>query len=100
MKTIKFEKVNKRVAMTTAYGELYHKKNVTMSYEIIFPSELEEGYGSFEVYDLESGGDDFYAEGGMWFEGKRLFDYDGVFSLPTEITDALKKEGFDVSEVV
>jgi hypothetical protein len=56
-------------------------------------------YGWFELYDVETGGDDWYAEGGIWFQGNKVTDYDGVFALPTCILDKLKEWGYDVSDV-
>ena len=57
-------------------------------------------YGSFEWYDLESGGDEFYAEGGLWFnENKEMRDYDGVASLPDEILDICEFDGFNVDDM-
>jgi hypothetical protein len=56
-------------------------------------------YGYFEFYDVKTGGDNWYAEGGLWIKDKVITDYDGVFALPTFITDKLKDMGFDVSEV-
>jgi hypothetical protein len=53
--------------------------------------------GSFEMYDDETGGDEWYAEGGLWFVGKELVDYDGVFALPQCICDFLREHGFDPS---
>lgn len=52
-------------------------------------------YASFELFDTETGGDEWYAEGGLWFVGKELVDYDGIFALPTEIIDILEKKGYD-----
>lgn len=37
-----------------------------------------------------------YAEIGLWFEGKELADYDGVFSLPRELGEMLKNAGYAV----
>lgn len=54
-------------------------------------------YASFEFYDTDTGGDEWYAEGGLWFEGKELVDYDGVFALPAEIINILEKAGYDCS---
>lgn len=34
---------------------------------------------------------------GLWFDGKELIDYDGVFSLPAEAIEFLEKQGFDCS---
>lgn len=39
-----------------------------------------------------------YAEIGLWFEGKELADYDGVFSLPREIGEMLTDAGYLVPE--
>lgn len=56
--------------------------------------------GCFEFYDLETGGEDTYAEGGLWFEedqgGLILSDYDGVYELPKFILQKLSDE-FDVN---
>lgn len=56
--------------------------------------------GSFELYDVETGGDYIYCEGGLWFtkhEGKiYLQDYDGVFELPDYIMDKLVKWGYSM----
>jgi len=41
---------------------------------------------------------DHYAEIGLWFEGKELSDYDGVFSLPREVGEILKDVGYVVSD--
>jgi hypothetical protein len=58
-----------------------------------------EDYGWFELYDIETGGDEWYAEGGLWIDDKVITEYDGVFSLPSAVTDKLKEWGYDVSEV-
>ncbi len=41
---------------------------------------------------------DHYAEIGLWFEGKELSDYDGVFFLPPEVGEMLKDAGYVVRE--
>jgi hypothetical protein len=53
--------------------------------------------GWFEMYDEATGGGDWYAEGGLWFDGKELVDYDGVFALPQCVCDCLRQNGFDPS---
>ena len=56
--------------------------------------------GCFEFYDVETNGEDTYAEGGLWFEedqgGLILSDYDGVYELPMFILQKLHDE-FDVN---
>jgi hypothetical protein len=76
----------------------------TMRFNVSLPdgSNRPDGryYGSFEWYDLESGGEEFYAEGGLWFNSKKeMDDYDGVFSLPNDILDICEKEGFDIDDM-
>ena len=53
--------------------------------------------GWFEILDDATGGDEWHAEGGLWFKGKELVDYDGVFALPQCICDCLRTHGFDPS---
>ncbi|NBT59340.1 hypothetical protein EBT16_11210 [bacterium] len=59
----------------------------------------DEAYGWFECYDIKSTGGDWYAEGGLWMEGKKVVDYDGVFCLPDFVISKLKSWGYDTSEV-
>jgi len=56
-------------------------------------------YGWFEIYDLETGGEEWHAEGGIWFDGEQVTGYDGVFALPLCVIDKLKELGYDTSEV-
>jgi hypothetical protein len=67
---------------------------------LILRMKPEENYGSFEFYDIKSGGENWYASGGIWFdENKCINDYDGVFELPNEIIEKLKEIGYDTSYV-
>jgi hypothetical protein len=56
-------------------------------------------YGWFEFYDIETGGDEWYAEGGLWFKDGELTMYDGVFALPDFILDKLVELGKNVDEI-
>jgi hypothetical protein len=38
-----------------------------------------------------------YEEIGLAFDGNMLIDYDGVFSLPSELVSFLKVQGYDMS---
>ena len=60
--------------------------NVTVE---IFDETPLRGYFEHEEYGDEYGG-------GLWFEGKNLVDYDGVFELPKEVIQALRDLGFYV----
>jgi len=68
----------------------------TMNYEVWWDKDHENG--GFELYDEESGGNDYYGEGGLWFSGELLTDYDGMFELPEAVVDVLKKMGANVED--
>jgi len=73
------------------------REKKTMEYHVGWNKE--KGRGWFEVYDEESGGEDYYAEGGLWFDKNELTDYDGVFSLDENVVECIKDWGADVSYV-
>ena len=85
------------VSMRTAYDvDLDAEKNVEMDTSVSIDPDHQYG-GWYETYDLESGGERFYAEGVLevYFDedGPRLTGYDGCFELPEYITDALESKG-------
>ena len=51
--------------------------------------------GGFEIYDIKTDGVEVYIEGGLWFTGKELTDYDGVYSLPKIVIFAIEQLGFN-----
>ena len=75
---------------SNSFGPVGESKIVTMKYNLGFNKDRQ--YGWYELYDLESGGNDFYAEGGLWFKENELVDYDGIFALPIVILEKLKEE--------
>ncbi len=57
-----------------------------------------DGDGGIEwVYELEGGGEDAVGIG-VWWENGRLTDYDGVFSLPKQAVQLLRKVGIVVGD--
>lgn len=56
-------------------------------------------YGWFEFYDLETGGDEWYGEGGLWIKGNAVVEYDGVFSVPPAIISKLEEWGYNCEEI-
>jgi len=86
------------VAMTTAYDiDTDRAENVEMDTTIGIDPDHGTG-GWYETYDLETGGDRFYAGGVLETEhdddGKvRLVGYDGCFELPDYIIKALENKG-------
>ena len=96
--THSFKTTLPNVAMTTAYDvDLDRATNVEMDTSIGIDPDHQYG-GWYETYDLESGGERFYAEGILevyWDDNGdvRLTGYDGCFDLPEFITDALESKG-------
>ena len=38
-------------------------------------------------------------EGGLWFDGLRLSDYDGVYDLPKQVYAALVNAGYNLEDI-
>ena len=53
-------------------------------------------FGSFEWY---SDDEEWYCSGGLWFTDGELIDYDGCFSLCSQVIRRLHEHGFDVESV-
>ena len=85
------------LSLENSFGILKEDNSVTLEVTVAINNPT---YGWFELYDIETGGDEWYAEGGLWLEGNVVTEYDGVFTLPPAITDKLKEWGYDVSEVI
>jgi len=80
------------LVLETSYGVIGEEDGVLVNIEVTIGNRKPD-YGWFEVYDIESGGEDWYAGGGLWFTGNELVDYDGVFDLIQPIKDYLKSLG-------
>ena len=89
---IEFKAVE-NLSLENSFGTIKEQSGIELEVTIGIDDES----GWFEFYDTETGGDDWYAEGGLWFEGKELTDYDGVFALPVCIIEKLRELGYDPS---
>ena len=85
------------LSLENSFGRIKAEDDVELEGTIGYRAE--DDYGYFEFYDTESGGDEWYAEGGLWFQDDTLTDYDGVFSLPPFIFKYLKSKGFNVDDM-
>ena len=99
--TQKFKTTLPHVAMTTAYDvDQDRATNVVMDSSVSIDPDHQYG-GWYETYDLETGGERFYAEGilEIYWDTEdnrgdvRLTGYDGCFELPEYIIEALEKKG-------
>ena len=61
-------------------------ERVVNGYSIEVGYDSVEKYGYFEIYDEESGGENYHAEGGLWTDNSNaLVDYDGVYELDKDV---------------
>jgi hypothetical protein len=93
--THEFE-VTTYVSYDNSFGTIKEEENVLLHVTIGINSDT---YGWFEIYDVESGGSEWYSEGGIWIDNKTITDYDGIFALPKFITDKLSELGYNVENV-
>lgn len=59
--------------------------------------DIDGEYGSWE-YQEDEDDEETYMEGGIWFDGKQIEDYDGCFELPEEVVAALNELGYSLDE--
>jgi hypothetical protein len=79
------------VGYETSMSPHINREQKVMEYNVGWNKEVERGW--FEMYDEDSGGHEYYAAGGLFFNGNELIDYDGVFSLDENIIDCVKEMG-------
>jgi len=83
------------LSLENSFGTIKAEENIELNVTIGINDA--DGTGWFELYDTETGGDEWYGEGGLWFDGKELTDYDGVFALPVCVINKLKELGYDTT---
>ena len=86
-----------KARMTGSWGAT-EWETVEMTFNVWIPklvtSKDETSRGGFEQF-----GGNFYGDGGLWFKGNELVDFDGVYALSSEIMDILEENGFDVEDM-
>lgn len=83
-------KTNSPYNLETSYEIIPIREETEMEWTIGIEGET----GWFTCY-VEEENDEF--GGGLWFEGKELQGYDGVFELPSEVIIKLEELGYDCS---
>lgn len=92
---VEFEFIE-NLQLENSFGVLKNEDNIKLQVTIGIKHDE---YGYFEFYDIESGGEEWYAEGGLWFTNGELRDYDGVFCLPNFVLDKLEEMGVNVANM-
>ena len=83
------------VGYETSMSPHINREKKVMEYNVGLIKEEERGW--FEMYDEESGGEDYYAEGGLEFYKNELVGYDGVFDLDENIINCVKEMGANIN---
>lgn len=91
---IEFESVIVRERSITPQVENLGKAQCTM--ELFINEDKQSGFIEWIVDFPDGSGEDVGI--GVWFEDKTLTDYDGVFSLPVQAIELLRKAGYIVPE--
>jgi len=74
----------RKIATRTLIKE--NKNGERITYELLVGVFKDKKKGYFEIYATDSDDDEyFYAEGGLWIEGGRVVDYDGVYELSEKL---------------
>jgi len=84
------------LALENSFGTLKQEDKVELECCVGINSE---DYGWFEFYDVETGGDNWHAEGSLTIDNKTITDYDGVFELPDFIVGKLEELGYNCEDV-
>lgn len=87
-----------KVRLMWSHGESEWEE-VDFRFTISMPAKVKghaASRGWFEQYDENM---HYHADGGLWFEGNVLVDYDGIFALSKEVLDTLDENGFDVENI-
>jgi hypothetical protein len=75
----------------TSFGQTNLAENTRSTIDITI-REDGSGFAEWDIPNLE-----LTEEIGLRFEGNELTDYDGVFSLPSDLVKYLSDQGFDMS---
>ena len=84
-------KVTKSLSLENSFGIIKQEEGIEIDVTV---GINDEDSGWFELYDIETGGEEWYAEGGIEFDGMDIVGYDGVFELPDFIVNKLVELGY------
>jgi hypothetical protein len=89
-------KAKQSLVLSNSFGVINKEKDVELDVTVGIGDD-ESGY--FELYDTLSGGDNWYAEGSIQFDGKNVIGYDGVFDLPDVVKNKLVEMGYNIDDL-
>lgn len=81
-------------SLENSFGTIAQKDNIHFHVEVHVDDKS--NYGYFEMFEVDSEEEDWYASGGLWFKDGVLTDFDGVADLPTMVRDKLVEWGYKI----
>jgi hypothetical protein len=92
MEVQKYEfEATQSLSLGNSFGTIREEDSVKLQVTVGIKNKHD---GWFEIYDIKTGGNSWYAEGCLNFNGMDLTGYDGCFSLPDVVIDKLKTLGY------
>ena len=83
---------NVKLHMRSIWGSPRTQENVEVSVTVIINGSK----GSFEIYDTETSGENWYVSGSLCFKGNRLTGYDGMSSLSDLVIEEIELRGYEI----
>jgi len=84
------------LSMGNSFGTIKTEDNVKLHCTLGIKDQFS---GWFEIYDIKTGGESWYAEGSIDFHHKYVTGYDGCFDLPLPIKEKLVELGYSLEEL-
>ena len=87
------------------YDKEKHYTNDNVSVDVFIDTSTSYGYFEYEVEQTEKEiqmfgeQESIYVEGGLWFDGNLLIDYDGIDELPEEVIKLIQELGYDTDSI-
>ena len=103
IKIIENKKEGKKTATRTLVKE--NNKGEKITYELSVgihttPKENRYADGWFEIYATDENDNEyFYSEGGLWIEGGRVYDYDGVYELSEKLRPLMSALNLNTQDI-
>ncbi|MHA1988509.1 MAG: hypothetical protein ACW98D_17905 [Promethearchaeota archaeon] len=84
------------LSLSNSFATLKTENNVKLQCTLGIKDQFN---GWFEIYDIETGGESWYAEGCIEFHRQYVVGYDGCFDLPSPIKEKLVELGYSLEEL-
>jgi hypothetical protein len=92
-------RTTQNLVLENSFGVVGKEDSVLLDITVGIKENEDGRWGWFEISDIKTGGNDWYAEGSLEIEGMSVTGYDGVFELIEPIINKLKEWGYNTDEI-